>query len=97
MIDIYSYLDALSEELYIWANLDGCEGGDFLNSLGAAIGTAHYSYVDDEEVPRKLIRIALEEIDIHSDYQTPGETHQNWGYVEQCFDNIKEIWKDAYR
>lgn len=90
----YDYADALAAELEHWANLDGCEGGDFLTALARAINTAHYSYVDDEEIPKKLFQIAIEEIEQHWTYQVYyGESHQDPEYVQQELNFIQTIWR----
>ena len=86
----YDYQDRFAEELNVWANLDGCEGGDFLKALSGAINTAHYNYADEDETLYSLYWIALGELYWHLDSEI--QDYHEPEYVEQQFQRIKRIW-----
>ena len=97
-MDQYTYADNLAAELEIWAALDGCEGGDFLRALASAVNMAHYSYVDEDGVSKKLFQIALEEIYVHWDFTVfYGEGHQDPEYEKQMLDEIQRIWRPEWQ
>lgn len=92
-MDRYDFQDRFSDELRVWAYLDGCEGGDFLNGLSSAISTAHYNYADEDETLHSLYWIALGELYWHLDSEIIYE-YQDSEYVAQEFKKIKQLWTE---
>lgn len=74
--------DALVEEARIWAQIDGCEGGDLLVALASALEMAHYSYADQEKLEARLMKAITSEIREHRKMAT-GPDSDAYGYEEE--------------
>jgi hypothetical protein len=78
----------------IWADLDGCEGGDLLRALSDVLGMAHYSYADERTLEAVLEACIQREIQVmHAD--ATGEDPDAYGYeperVEQALAQIADL------
>jgi len=78
----------------LWANADGCEGGDLLNALCEVCEMAHYSYHDEDTLEKALLAMIGLEIAAHKKMAT-GPDPENFGYepatVQEVLDRIEEI------
>jgi hypothetical protein len=79
----YNTAVAYNELAQVWADLDGCEGGDFLTGVGdlltmATGGGYCYSY-DEDFTTDRLKEILLAEIEAHKDEATSPDGH-HMGY-----------------
>jgi len=81
----------LVEEARVWASLDGCEGGDFLNALCDALEMSHYTCAlgTGDEVKRLLREAIGFEIQGHIKMAT-GDNSEAFGYDP---DEVKEALK----
>lgn len=78
----------------IWADLDGCEGGDLLRALADTLEMAHYSYASEEQLKALLIRAIGYEVNEMRTMAT-SEDPDEYGYdpeqVEQALSEIATL------
>lgn len=74
--------ERLISEAAIWANLDGCEGADFLGSLCDALSMVHYSYAKEPGAEYLLQLAIMNEIEAHKDMAL-GPCPGDFGYDEE--------------
>lgn len=75
----------------LWADLDGCEGGDLLAVLCDAVEMTHYSYADNEVLEKGLLDLLNKEVAAHEAMAT-GPNHDDYGYFEpQLTETLRAI------
>lgn len=86
----------LAAEARLFAELDGCEGGDYWNALAGTLELSHYSYTGDDgagfmaEVRRELA--VFDEL-VHNPEERIYSGLDNTDYVELYLAALDEIRK----
>lgn len=90
----YDYAYKLQKEADIWASMDGCEGGDFLSSLGNTVSMIHYSQHEDYNYD-VLVEILEKEIEtLIGWWFTEGREHNEEEYMHLSLESVKKVWKN---
>ena len=67
---------------YVVADLDGCEGGDFIRSICETVGMVHYSNAGEEGAVALVYALLEREIRITLEMATSPDS-DNFGFEEE--------------